>query len=93
MEKERYIKEKKIAHRGVHEKYLENTIPAFLEAVKRGYAIELDIQFTKDKKIVFNEVNTIPGCTSHSRYPSMLNKIGISFPKVIDKLIKLGLER
>ena len=42
---------------------------------------------------VFNEVNTIPGCTSHSRYPSMLNKIGISFPKVIDKLIKLGLER
>ena len=52
MEKERYIKEKKIAHRGVHEKYLENTIPAFLEAMKRGYAIELDIQFTKDKKII-----------------------------------------
>ena len=47
----------------------------------------------KDENVYFNEVNTIPGCTSHSRYPSMLNKIGISFPKVIDKLIKLGLER
>ena len=57
-----------------------------------GFA-RVDMFYTKDKKIVFNEVNTIPGCTSHSRYPSMLNKIGISFPKVIDKLIKLGLER
>ena len=57
-----------------------------------GFA-RVDMFYTKDKKIVFNEVNTIPGCTSHSRYPSMLNRIGISFPEVIDKLIKLGLER
>ena len=49
--------------------------------------------YTKDKRIVFNEVNTIPGCTSHSRYPSMLKEIGLEFSEVIDKLIMLGLEK
>lgn len=53
----------------------------------------VDMFYTKDKKIVFNEVNTIPGCTSHSRYPSMLKEIGYQFTDVIDQLINLGLER
>lgn len=57
-----------------------------------GFA-RVDMFYTKDKKIVFNEVNTIPGCTSHSRYPSMLKEIGISFEEVIDRLIELGGER
>ncbi len=49
--------------------------------------------YNPDKKIVFNEVNTIPGCTSHPRYPSMLKEIGLSFEEVIDRLIELGLEK
>jgi len=53
----------------------------------------VDMFYTKNKEIVFNEVNTIPGCTSHSRYPSMLKSIGYSFSEVIDNLIKLGMER
>lgn len=57
----------------------------------RGFA-RVDLFYTKDKKIVFNEVNTIPGCTSHSRYPSMLKQIGYPFEKTIEKLIELGLE-
>ncbi len=57
-----------------------------------GFA-RVDMFYTKDKRIVFNEVNTIPGCTSHSRYPSMLKEIGISFEEVIDRLITLGWER
>ncbi len=57
-----------------------------------GFA-RVDMFYTKDKKIVFNEVNTIPGCTSHSRYPSMLKEIGISFEEVIDRLINLGEKR
>lgn len=52
----------------------------------------VDMFYTKDKKIVFNEVNTIPGFTSHSRFPSMLKEVGIDFPEVIDKVISLGLE-
>jgi len=54
-----------------------------------GFA-RVDMFYTPDKKIVFNEVNTIPGCTSHSRYPSMLKEIGISFEEVINRLIELG---
>lgn len=57
-----------------------------------GFA-RVDMFYTPDKEIVFNEVNTIPGCTSHSRYPSMLKEIGISFPEVIERLIQLGLQR
>ena len=57
-----------------------------------GFA-RVDMFYTKDKNIVFNEVNTIPGCTAHSRYPSMLKVIGISFEEVIDFLIELGWEK
>ena len=57
-----------------------------------GFA-RVDMFYTKDKKIIFNEVNTIPGFTTHSRYPSMFKKIGISFEEIIDEIIKLGLER
>ena len=57
-----------------------------------GFA-RVDMFYNPDKKIVFNEVNTIPGCTSHPRYPSMLKEIGLSFEEVIDRLIELGLEK
>ena len=58
----------------------------------KGFS-RVDMFYTKDNKIVFNEVNTIPGCTSHSRYPSMLKQIGYNFEVVIDKWITLGLEK
>lgn len=57
-----------------------------------GFA-RVDMFYTKDRKIVFNEVNTIPGCTSHSRYPSMLKEVGYQFKDVINRLIELGQER
>lgn len=57
----------------------------------QGFA-RVDMFYTPNKEIVFNEVNTIPGCTDHSRYPSMLKEIGYSFSEVIEKLIALGLE-
>ncbi|TYQ15048.1 UNVERIFIED_CONTAM: D-alanine---D-serine ligase [Acetivibrio alkalicellulosi] len=52
----------------------------------------VDLFLTKDGDIVFNEVNTIPGFTSHSRYPNMLKGIGFSFEKILDNLIRLGME-
>ncbi|MEG2193129.1 MAG: D-alanine--(R)-lactate ligase, partial [Oscillospiraceae bacterium] len=39
--------------------------------------------------IVFNEVNTIPGFTSHSRYPNMMKGIGLSFGEILDRLIEM----
>ncbi len=43
------------AHRGFHNNESdapENSIPAFLKAVEKGYGIELDVQLTKDEKVV-----------------------------------------
>ncbi len=57
----------------------------------RGFA-RVDMFITKTGKIVFNEVNTIPGFTSHSRYPNMMKGIGMSFGEILDRLIELGLE-
>lgn len=53
-----------------------------------GFA-RVDMFYTPSGKIVFNEVNTIPGFTSHSRYPNMMKGIGLSFTDMLDKLIGL----
>lgn len=55
----------------------------------KGFA-RVDLFLTPEKEIVFNEVNTIPGFTSHSRYPNMMKGIGLSFSDILDKLIELG---
>lgn len=56
-----------------------------------GFA-RVDLFLTPDKEIVFNEVNTIPGFTAHSRFPNMLKGIGMTFDEIVDALIRLALE-
>jgi D-alanine---D-serine ligase len=56
----------------------------------RGFA-RVDLFLTPEGDIVFNEVNTIPGLTGHSRYPIMMKEAGYSLPDLVDKLICLGL--
>ncbi len=50
--KSKEIYKEKIAHRGFHKNFPENTMPAYNDAINRNYAIELDIRLTKDKKII-----------------------------------------
>jgi D-alanine---D-serine ligase len=57
-----------------------------------GFA-RVDMFITHNGEIIFNEVNTIPGFTSHSRYPNMMKGSGLQFNEIVDKLIQLGLER
>jgi D-alanine---D-serine ligase len=54
-----------------------------------GFA-RVDMFLTPKGEIVFNEVNTIPGFTNHSRYPGMLKGIGMSFEAVVNTLISLA---
>lgn len=56
-----------------------------------GFA-RVDMFYTPSGNIVFNEVNTIPGFTSHSRYPNMMKGVGLSFAEMLDKLISLYTE-
>lgn len=51
-----------MAHRGLHtkdKKVPENSLAAFKAAVDAGYGIELDIQFSKDEKIVVFHDDTL----------------------------------
>ena len=53
-----------------------------------GFA-RVDMFLTPLGDIVFNEVNTIPGLTCHSRFPNMMKGIGLSLPEMLDKLFGL----
>ncbi len=44
-------------------------------------------------RLYINEINTIPGFTSISMYPKMWEATGLPYPKLIDRLIELALER
>ena len=50
----------------------------------------VDFFLAPDGRVVFNEVNTIPGFTSHSRYPNMMKGVGLDFSALLDKLVELG---
>jgi D-alanine-D-alanine ligase len=47
----------------------------------------------KPAEIVLNEINTMPGFTSISMYPKLWAATGISYKKLIDKLVALAIER
>jgi D-alanine-D-alanine ligase len=47
----------------------------------------------KNRKIYLNEINTMPGFTSISMYPKLWAASGLAYPKLIERLIELGLER
>lgn len=53
----------------------------------------VDLFLQEDGGIVLNEVNTMPGFTSYSRYPRMMAAAGITLPVLIDRLIDLALKR
>ncbi len=52
-----------------------------------GFA-RVDMFLTPSEEIVFNEVNTIPGFTEHSRFPGMMKAAGYSFKEVIEQIIE-----
>lgn len=43
-------------------------------------------------RVLFNEINTIPGFTSISMYPKLLEQSGVPYPKLLDRLFKLAQE-
>lgn len=57
-----------------------------------GFA-RVDMFITEKEEIVFNEVNTIPGFTAHSRFPNMMKTAGISFEEVISAILRETLRR
>jgi len=54
----------KLAHRGLHnDKFPENSLGAFENACKNGFAIELDVRLLKDgTPVIFHDPNTLRMC-------------------------------
>lgn len=71
------------------EKRIQNAAVRIYRALGcQGFA-RVDMFYTPGGEIVFNEVNTIPGFTSHSRFPNMMKGIGLSFSEMLDRLVEL----
>jgi D-alanine---(R)-lactate ligase len=51
----------------------------------------VDMFLKEDGTVVLNEVNTLPGMTSYSRYPRMMAAAGLPLGKVIDQMVSLAL--
>jgi D-alanine--(R)-lactate ligase len=85
------------------------TVPADLSAVtsdrvrataRRIYAAlgceglaRVDMFLQADGRILLNEVNTLPGFTSYSRYPRMMAAAGVGRSELVDRLVALARER
>ena len=74
------------------ERRIQDTAKSIYRALGcRGFA-RVDMFLEPTGRLVFNEVNTIPGFTSHSRFPNMMRGIGFEFPALLDELVSFSLE-
>ncbi|MGW8697256.1 D-alanine--(R)-lactate ligase [Streptomyces eurythermus] len=53
----------------------------------------VDMFLKDDGQVVLNEVNTLPGLTSYSRYPRMMAAAGLPLSDVIDRLVSMTLHQ
>ncbi|MCM1537484.1 MAG: D-alanine--D-alanine ligase [bacterium] len=70
---------------------LKETAKTIYRALGCSGLARVDLFLRDDGSIVLNEVNTLPGFTSYSRYPRMMNAAGISVSEIIDCLISSAL--
>jgi len=48
---------------------------------------------TGSNKVIFNEINTLPGFTAISMYAMLWEEMGVELSELVDKLIELGFSR
>ena len=75
------------------ERIREIAIRAY-KAIDCAGMARVDFFVEKDTNAIYlNEVNTIPGFTKISMYPKLWEASGLPYGKLVDRLIKLALER
>lgn len=77
----------------VKQEIRENAIRIFKAIDGRGLS---RVDFFMDKEtheVIFNEINTMPGFTGISMYPMLWEDKGMSKAELVDKLIRLGMQR
>jgi D-alanine---(R)-lactate ligase len=70
---------------------VQETAKAVYRALGCSGLARVDLFLEKDGEVVLNEVNTLPGMTSYSRYPRMMEAAGLPRAEVIDRLVASAL--
>lgn len=68
-------------------------VEAFKTLDVRGLARVDFFLETRTGRLYLNELNTMPGFTAISMYPKLWEASGLPFPRLLDRLITLGLEQ
>ncbi len=76
----------------VAEQVRETAVKAYSAIGCQGLS-RVDFFVTKqENRVVFNEINTIPGFTSISMYPKLFHASGIPYSQLLDQLLELAME-
>ena len=70
---------------------VQKTAKALYRALGCSGLARVDMFLKEDGTVVLNEVNTLPGMTSYSRYPRMMAAAGLPLAEVIDRVVSLAL--
>jgi D-alanine--(R)-lactate ligase len=71
--------------------HVQGTAKAIYRALGCRGLSRVDMFLKEDGQVVLNEVNTLPGMTSYSRYPRMMAAAGLPFADVLDRVVGLTL--
>jgi D-alanine-D-alanine ligase len=87
---------------------MELVVPARISATARTRVRELALEtfahvgceglarvdfFVDGESVLVNELNTMPGFTPTSVYAKLMSASGVSYPELLDRLCRLGIER
>lgn len=71
---------------------IKNTAARLFMGLDCDFFARIDLFLTPSGEIYFNEINTIPGFTSHSRFPGMMKSRGFDFSFLVNHLISMEVE-
>jgi D-alanine-D-alanine ligase len=66
---------------------------AAFRAIDAAGMARVDFFLMPPGRLVVNEINTIPGFTTISMYPKLWEASGVPYPELVDRLVRLALER
>ncbi|AXB44747.1 D-alanine--(R)-lactate ligase [Amycolatopsis albispora] len=70
---------------------VQETAKAIYRALGCGGLARVDMFLTEAGEVILNEVNTLPGLTSYSRYPRMMAAAGLPMAALLDRIVSLTL--
>ena len=76
----------------LYPKFREMAATAF-RAISGSGLVRADFFYTKEGEIFINEVNTMPGFTPFSMFPSLWANMNVSYSEIIEELFALAVER